>query len=84
MNVNIPTATIVIRDIFAKDGKYYRQLFLDDGLYKKCQRMKEAIFQIELMLMNPINKKNVCSVIIGIFQIRTSATGHIFVMDAIP
>ena len=36
MNVNIPTATIVIRDIFAKDGKYYRQLFLDDGLYKKC------------------------------------------------
>ena len=21
--------------IFAKDGKYYAQLFLDDGLYKK-------------------------------------------------
>ena len=33
-NVNIPTATIVIRAIFAKDGKYYPQLFLDDGLYK--------------------------------------------------
>ena len=35
-NVNIPTATIVIRAIFAKEGKYYSQLFLDDGLYKKC------------------------------------------------
>ena len=33
-DVNIPTATAVIRAIFAKDGKYYPQLFLDDGLYK--------------------------------------------------
>ena len=33
-DVNIPTATIVIRALFAKDGKYYPQLFLDDGLYK--------------------------------------------------
>ena len=32
--VNIYTATIVIRAIFAKDGKYYPQLFLDDDLYK--------------------------------------------------
>ena len=32
--VNIYTATIIIRAIFAKDGKYYPQLFLDDGLYK--------------------------------------------------
>ena len=32
--VNIHLATIVIRVIFAKDGKYYPQLFLDDGLYK--------------------------------------------------
>ena len=45
-DVNIPTATIVIRAIFAKD-KYYPQLFLDDGLYKKCYRMKESIFQME-------------------------------------
>ena len=35
-DVNIPTAAIVIRAIFAKDGKYYPQLFLDGGLYKKC------------------------------------------------
>ena len=27
-------AIIVIRAIFAKDGKYYPQLFLDGGLYK--------------------------------------------------
>ena len=33
-DVNIHLATIVIRAIFAKDGKYYPQLFLDDGLYK--------------------------------------------------
>ena len=35
-DVNIPTATIVIRAIIAKDDKYYPQLFLDDSLYKKC------------------------------------------------
>ena len=33
-NVNINISTIIIRAIFAKDGKYYPQLFLDDGLYK--------------------------------------------------
>ena len=33
-DVNIHTATLVIRTIFAKDGKYYPQLFLYDGLYK--------------------------------------------------
>ena len=34
-DVSIHTATIIIRAIFAKDGKYYPQLFLDEGLYKK-------------------------------------------------
>ena len=33
-DVNIYLATIVIRAIFAEDGKYYPQLFLDGGLYK--------------------------------------------------
>ena len=33
-DVNIHTATIIIRAIFAKDGKYYPQIFLDDGLYE--------------------------------------------------
>ena len=33
-DLNIYTVTIIIRAIFAKDGKYCPQLFLDDGLYK--------------------------------------------------
>ena len=33
-DVNIYTATMIIRAIFAKDGKYYLQLFLDNGHYK--------------------------------------------------
>ena len=33
-DVNICIATIIIRTIFAKDGKYYPQLLLDDGLYE--------------------------------------------------
>ena len=33
-DVNIYTVTIIIKAIFAKDVKYYPQLFLDDGLYK--------------------------------------------------
>ena len=45
--------------------------------------MKELIFQMELMLICEINQKNVCSVIIGIFQIKTLAMDHIFVMGAI-
>ena len=32
--VNIHIAIIIIRAVFAKDGKYYPLLFLDDGLYK--------------------------------------------------
>ena len=40
-DVNIHIAAIIIRisnNIFAKDGKYYPQLFLDDGLYKNVNR----------------------------------------------
>ena len=33
-DVNIYTTTIIVRAIFAKDGKYYPHLFLDDGPYK--------------------------------------------------
>ena len=36
-DVNIRMATIIIRAIFAKDGKYYPQLFLDSGLYKNVR-----------------------------------------------
>ena len=33
-DVNIRLATIITRASFAQDGKYFHQLFLDDGLYK--------------------------------------------------
>ena len=33
-DVNIYIARVVIRAIFAKDGKYYPKLILDDGYYK--------------------------------------------------
>ena len=33
-DVSTHIAIIIIRAIFAKDGKYYPHLFLDDGLYK--------------------------------------------------
>ena len=36
-NVNIRLATIIIRAIFAQNGKYYPQLFLYDGLYKNVR-----------------------------------------------
>ena len=36
-DVNIRMATIIIRAIFAHDGKCYPQLFLDDGLYKNVR-----------------------------------------------
>ena len=36
-NVNIHLATLIIRAIFAQDGKYYPQLFLDDGLYENVR-----------------------------------------------
>ena len=39
-DVNIHLATIVIRAIFAQDGKYYPRLFLDDGLYKNVRVRK--------------------------------------------
>ena len=32
--VNIRLATLVIRSVFAQNGKYYPQLFLDSGLYE--------------------------------------------------
>ena len=36
-DVNIRMAAIIIRAIFARDGKYYPQLFLDDSLYKNVR-----------------------------------------------
>ena len=44
-NVNIHAAKIIIRAIFAKDGKYYPQLFLDDDLFKKVSVWKIRYFR---------------------------------------
>ena len=32
--LNFPTITVIIRNIFEKDGKYYPQSFLDECLYE--------------------------------------------------
>ena len=32
--LNFPTITVIIRNNFEKDGKYYPQIFLDECLYK--------------------------------------------------
>ena len=32
--VNVRLATIIIRNVFAQNGKFYPQLFLDDALYE--------------------------------------------------
>ena len=32
--LNIPTRTVIIRNIFEKYGKYYPQIFLDECLYE--------------------------------------------------
>ena len=39
-DVNIHMVTIIIRAIFAQDGNYYLQLFLDDRLYKNVSVRK--------------------------------------------
>ena len=32
--LNFSTITVIIRNIFEKDGKYYPQIFLDECLYE--------------------------------------------------
>ena len=32
--LNFPTITVFIRNIFEQDGKYYPQIFLDEYLYE--------------------------------------------------
>ena len=49
--VNIHQVTIIIGSVFAQNGKFYPQLFLDDALYElwKCYNIKKLMFQKELM-----------------------------------
>ena len=52
------------------------------GQFEKSK--DDAIFQMESMLIcQKNNQKNVCFVTTGIFQVRTLAMDHIFVVDAI-
>ena len=49
--VNMHQVTIIIRSVFAQNGKFYPQLFLHDALYelqKRCD-IKKLIFQKELI-----------------------------------
>ena len=49
--VNMHQVTIIIRGVFAENGKFYPQFFLDGGLYKlqKCCDIKKLMFQKELI-----------------------------------
>ena len=49
--VNINQVIIIIRSVFAQNGKFYPQLFLDNALYDllKCYGIKKLIFQKELI-----------------------------------
>ena len=44
-DMNIHLTTITIRAIFAQGGKYYPQLFLDDGLSKNVRVRKNCYFR---------------------------------------
>ena len=41
--------TIIIRNVFKKDGKYYPQIFFDDSMKYKCYSTKEFMFSKELI-----------------------------------
>ena len=56
--LNFPTITVIIRNIFEKDSNYYPQIFLDECLYEvqKCYNTKELIFQKVLILIKQISQ----------------------------
>ena len=56
--LNFPTITVIIRNIFEKDDRYYPNIFLDKCLYevKKRYNTKELIFQGELILIKQISQ----------------------------
>ena len=49
--VNMHLVTIIIRSVFAQNGKFYPQLFLEDALYElwKGSDIKKLIFQKKLV-----------------------------------
>ena len=70
--------TIIIRSVFEEDGKLYRQVYLDDALYKL--NSTESIFQKGLILMKQFFLKNVVFATIGILKILVLSMKSIFTM----
>ena len=76
--------TVTIRCVFSEDNRLYPQLFLDKALYSLQKMLKHGRVDIseEIDVNRTDRSKNVCFVIIGIFQIKTLIMDHIFVMVA--
>ena len=66
--VETPTITIVVRNIFLENNKYYLQVFLDECLYKilKCYIMIELTFLEKSMLIKQLHQKSLMFVTIVI------------------
>ena len=69
--IEISSMIIVVRAVFHENNKYYRQVFLEECLYKlqtikKCYIMIELTFLKELMLVKRVHRKSVMFVTIGI------------------
>ena len=81
--VNMHQVTIIIRSVFAQDGKFYPQLFLDDALYEleKCYDIKKSMFQKELIEIKLVHQKNVNFVTIGFLRILDLNLKNTFVID---
>ena len=80
--LKFPTRTIIVRCVLQESEKLYRQVYLDECLYEllKCCNSIELMFQKELKLINQVNQKNVCFVIIGILKTLVINFNHVFAM----
>ena len=56
--VNIHLATVIIRSISAQDGKYYRKLYLDDGLYESWKMLEYVKLDISEGIDNDMSNKS--------------------------
>ena len=75
--------TIVVRSVYEKDGKFYRQIYLDECLceLEKCCSAKKLKFQKKLTLIKQMHQKNVCFVITGILKMLDLNLYHMFVIN---
>ena len=61
--LEIQNVTMIVRAVFYKNSKYYRQVLLDERLYKlwiiwKCYILIELTFFKELMLIKKLHQKS--------------------------